>query len=119
MISLFVLDAGHTQPSTQPVLSLVLFSFLSLSLLGRWTYDLSITQLSQTLVPATHRSSFGGTEQAVVSCVSLVHWVAAAIWSRQEDFKWLATGSFVAVLLAAAAYGNWARLWGGKTWTAR
>ena len=58
--------AAHT------LLAVGFFTFLSLSFLGRWTYDLAVTQLSQMLIPATHRSSFGGMEQAIISCVSLV-----------------------------------------------
>ena len=91
--------------------AVVFFAFLSFSFLGRWTYDLSVTQLTQTFIPATHRSTFGGTEQAIVSCVSMVHWVGAAIWHEEDDFKWLALGSFCAVGAAAAAYVFWARRW--------
>ncbi|KAL2049637.1 hypothetical protein ABVK25_010097 [Lepraria finkii] len=53
-----------------------------------------------TLVPATHHSSFGGTEVSVVSIISLAHWIAAAVWNTQNDFRWLALGSFVMVGIA-------------------
>lgn len=107
------LDAPHSRSplSTNTLTTLLLLLFLSLSFLGRWTYDLSAMQLSQVLIPATHRSSFGGTEMAVVSVFSMFHWVGAAIWHRQSDFKWLALGSFVAVGFAAGVYWGWQRWW--------
>ena len=47
----------------------------------------------------------------MVSCFSLGHWVAAAIWHEQREFKWLALGSFVAVSSAVGGYELWARRW--------
>jgi len=127
MYSLFQLDATLPPPSnksdslpppsplsTHTLTTLTLLFFLSLSFLGRWTYDLSAMQLTQVLIPATHRSSFGGTEMAIVSVFSLGHWVAAAIWNQQGDFKWLALGSFVAVGVAAGGYWMWCRWWEGR-----
>ncbi|MCJ1234397.1 hypothetical protein MMC14_002358 [Varicellaria rhodocarpa] len=118
-ISLFYIDSNLPHPlsplssfsttNTLPVILLI--TFLSISFLGRWTYDLSVTQLTQTLIPASHRSSFGGTEMAIVSGVSLGHWVAAAVWHAQTDFKWLALGSLVAVGLGAGAYARWVKIW--------
>lgn len=48
---------------------------------------------------------------AVVSCVGLLHWVAAAVWSAQEDFRWLALGSVLGVGIGAAGYVWW---WWGR-----
>lgn len=48
---------------------------------------------------------------SIVGCVSLTHWVSAAIWHEQSDFRWLALGSFLAVGVAAGAYTGWARRW--------
>lgn len=118
--SLFYLDSmlspqanTSTEKSTASPISLVplliLIPSISLSLLFRWTYDLSATQLTQTLVPASHRSSFGGTEMAIVSVLSLTHWVAAAVWHGQRDFRWLATGSFGLVGGAVGLYALWYR----------
>lgn len=123
--SLFYLDSvlsPQTNTSTdEPVASptsllplLILIPSISLSLLFRWTYDLSATQLTQTLVPATHRSSFGGTEMAIVSVLSLTHWIAAAVWHAQRDFRWLATGSFGLVGGALGWYAWWYRKGGGS-----
>lgn len=125
MIALFVLnhsiEASPTpasrgdQPSplyvstTTLIAAIAFWSFLSLSFVGRWTYDLAATQLTQMLIPSTHRAAFGGTEQAVVSMVSLVHWVAAAIWHQQSDFVWLALASAMGVGAATLAFIGWSR----------
>ena len=97
--------------ATHTTSAILFFTFLSFSFLGRWTYDLAATQLTQMLIPATHRSSFGGVEQAMVSSVSLMHWIAAAIWHRQGDFVWLALGSLCAIAAATGALTWWARRW--------
>lgn len=65
--------------------------------------------MTQTLVPSSHRSSFGGTEMAIVSVLSLAHWIAAAVWHEQRDFRWLGTASFALVGVAVAAYVIWVR----------
>lgn len=126
MIALFFLDhsiqgsptthTGRDYPSplitssATAIAAITFWSLLSLSFLGRWTYDLAATQLTQMLVPSTHRAMFGGTEQAVVSMVSLVHWVAAAIWHEQKDFMWLALASAIAVGFATVLYVRWMRV---------
>ena len=116
LLSLFYLDFTLPPQTTPPLPrsgpltpTILLIASISLSLLFRWTYDLSATQLTQTLVPASHRSSFGGTEMAIVSLISLTHWIAAAVWHSQRDFQWLATGSLVLVGGAVVAYAIWYR----------
>lgn len=105
-------DNVHNSPlATSKAVSTTFFAFLSLSFLGRWTYDLASTQLTQVLVPVANRSEFGGTEMAIVSSISLVHWIAAAIWHRQEDFKWLAVGSMIGVFAATCLFMWWASRW--------
>lgn len=107
-------DASTTSspsPMAATIAALAFFAFLSISFLGRWTYDLSVNQLTLMLIPASHRSSFGGTEMALVSTISLVHWTAAAIWHTQDDFRWLAFGSLCAVGVAAAGYYRWSMWW--------
>ena len=123
VLSLFILDAIlHTTTtstssphqsliSSHPLNTIILILFISLSLLFRWTYDLCATQLTQTLVPATKRSSFGGTEMSIVSLVSLGHWIAAAVWHTQSDFKWLALGSLAVVATGVGTYWWWQGWW--------
>ncbi|KAL8797267.1 MAG: hypothetical protein Q9195_000420 [Heterodermia aff. obscurata] len=113
LIALFFLGSykSSQNTSTQSWSAFILCLCLSISLLGRWTYDLSATQLTQTLIPSDHRSSFGGTEMSIVSLLSLGHWVAAAVWHTQNDFKWLALGSLVLLGIAAATYHTWSKRW--------
>ena len=44
---------------------------------------------------------------AIVSLISLMHWIAAAVWHSQRDFRWLATGSFAMVGAAVGGYAVW------------
>ena len=48
---------------------------------------------------------------SIVSLVSLGHWIAAAVWHTQSDFKWLALGSFVVVAIGVGAFWWWQRWW--------
>lgn len=96
---------------SQPTATIILFSALSASFLGRWLFDLATTQLAQLLVPAARRAGFGGTEMALIGAVSLAHWVAAVVWHRQADFRWLALASVLGVGVGGAAYGGWAARW--------
>ena len=126
VLSLFFLDARlndsanstsdpHQSPTTSYSLNtIILILSISLSLLFRWTYDLCATQLTQALVPANKRSSFGGTEMSIVSLVSLGHWIAAAVWHTQSDFQWLALGSLVIVAVGVGAYQWWQGWWAGQ-----
>lgn len=100
--------------SSHPLNTIILILSISLSLLFRWTYDLCATQLTQALVPAAKRSSFGGTEMSIVSLVSLGHWIAAAVWHAQSDFKWLALGSFGVIAVGVVAYCWWRGWWEGR-----
>ncbi|KAA6409009.1 MAG: hypothetical protein FRX48_07353 [Lasallia pustulata] len=96
-------------PHNPTVAAVSLFTFLSLSRLGLWTFDLTTQELTQIRIPAQTRSSFAGTEMAFVSVFELAHWVAAAILSRPEDFRWLAVGSLGAVGLSTCTYAFWVR----------
>jgi solute carrier family 40 (iron-regulated transporter), member 1 len=109
--SLMSVDPSDASPVAATIAAIAFFAFLSISFLGRWTYDLSVNQLTLMLVPASHRSSFGGTEMALVSTISLVHWTAAAIWHAQDDFRWLALGSLCAVGVGAVGYYRWSMWW--------
>ncbi|TGO79228.1 hypothetical protein BELL_0039g00020 [Botrytis elliptica] len=82
---------------SSPLLALFLFTSLSLSRLGLWIFDLTTQQLSQTLIAPTQRSSFAGCEYSLVALFELGNYVMAIIWSRQDQFGWVALVSLVAV----------------------
>ncbi|MCJ1331041.1 hypothetical protein MMC10_007728 [Thelotrema lepadinum] len=105
-------DPQDALPITTPFIMLVIF--LSLSQLGRWTFDLALTQLSQTLVPADKRGAFAGAEIAIIGLFGVVHWGAAAIFHSQGHFQWLALGSFVVVSSFCAWFMGWTRWWERK-----
>ena len=89
--------------------AVVMFTFLSLSRLGLWVFDLTTQEITQTGVQNQKRSSFAGTEMAFVSFFELSQWVLAAIFSRPEHFHLLALGSLGAVLCSACMYSLWVR----------
>jgi iron-regulated transporter 1 len=60
-------------------------------------FSLTTQQLSQSQVPASHRSSFGGTELVFVSVFGLSHNIGAAVFSEPREFRWLALGSVAAI----------------------
>lgn len=87
----------------------VLFGFLSLSRLFHWTYKLMEQELEQSEVPASQRSTFSGTGQAICSCFDLLHWLATVAWGRPEQFKGLAAASLCVVGSSAVWFWIWAR----------
>ncbi|KAI9814369.1 MAG: hypothetical protein M1827_003224 [Pycnora praestabilis] len=91
----------------QPAETLSLFFFLSASRLGLWIFDLTTQQLTQTRIPPVRRSSFAGTEMSFVSLFELGQWIAAAVFHKPEQFRWLALGSFGAVVVSTALYSFW------------
>ncbi|KAE8453801.1 hypothetical protein EG329_009313 [Mollisiaceae sp. DMI_Dod_QoI] len=90
-----------------PLTTLLLFTFLSLSRLGLWIYDLTTQQLTQTLVPASHRSSFTGVEYSFYNLFELLQNIAAVVLARPEQFRWLAVLSLGAVGVGLGAYAGW------------
>jgi iron-regulated transporter 1 len=94
-------------PSISP--SLILFGSLSLSRLGLWIYDLTTTQLTQTLVPQSQASSFSGIENSFIAVFELLQWILALVWSRPDDFRWIACVGAGSVGLATVAYAGWVR----------
>ena len=52
---------------------------------------------------------FAGTETSFASLFGLGHWVITAIWSKHEDFKWVACGSLLVVAGSTCLYGFWLR----------
>ncbi|KAK0104551.1 hypothetical protein ONS95_004839 [Cadophora gregata] len=95
-------------PRTSPTLiAFTLCTFLSLSRLGLWIYDLTTQQLTQTLTSTTSRSSFTGVEYSFVSLFELAQNLIAIVLSRPQDFKWIALISWVAVAISTLMYATW------------
>lgn len=90
-----------------PLLALALFTFLSLSRIGLWIFDLTTQQLTQTLVESTNRSLIAGVETSLASAFELGNYVAVIFLNRPSQFKYLAMGSICAVGLSAAIYAGW------------
>ncbi|CZT09511.1 uncharacterized protein RCO7_03659 [Rhynchosporium graminicola] len=103
--------ADSTKAVSQASLAtiLCLFGFLSLSRLFMWTYVLMMQELEQSEVPASHRSTFSGTGQAISSCFELLNWFATVAWGKPEQFKGLASASLCVVGASAVWFWIWAR----------
>lgn len=84
-----------------------MFTFLCLSRLGLWVFDISIQELSQLCVPADSLASFAGTSMSFVSLFELCQWLLVAAVSRPEQFVWVAGSSAATVGVAAGMYGFW------------
>lgn len=91
------------------MLALTIFTFLAFSRLGLWIFDLTTQQLTQTLVDPSKRSSFAGVEASFVNVFELCHHVSVVVFSRPEQFKYLAAGSLIAVATSAVMYAGWVR----------
>lgn len=87
--------------------AIVLFTFLSISRLGLWTFDLCVQELDQILVPAGQQAAFAGTETAFASLFELGQWALVAVLSSPDQFVWVAVLSLGAVALSAIMYAGW------------
>ncbi|CZT01617.1 related to ferroportin 1 [Rhynchosporium agropyri] len=94
-------------PPSPTILAFSLFTFLSLSRLGLWIFDLTTQQLTQTLTSPTSRSSFTGVEYSLISLFELAQNVLAIVLSRPQDFKWIAVISLLAVCVSTVVYAAW------------
>jgi iron-regulated transporter 1 len=91
------------------LVSIILFSFLSLTRVGHWIYYLMVQEIEQVEIPSSQRSTFAGTEQSFKSLFELCHWGATIVWSRPEDFRWLALGNLIVLGAGAAMFAVWQR----------
>lgn len=98
-----------TPIASRPFAAIVMFTFLSVSRLGLWVFDLTTQEITQTHVAPEQRSSFAGTEMAFVSLFELSQWILGAIISKPEDFRWIALISTGAVGLSTGMYAFWVR----------
>jgi len=94
-------------PGPSLAIAIVLFTFLSISRLGLWSFDLCVQELDQVLVPAGQQAAFAGTETAFASLFELGQWVLVAILSSPDQFVWVAVLSLAAVALSAAMFAGW------------
>ncbi|KAH7026507.1 uncharacterized protein B0I36DRAFT_366064 [Microdochium trichocladiopsis] len=89
--------------------SIILFSFLSLSRLGVWVFDLTTQQLTQTLVPPQSRSSFAGVENSITNVFELAGAMASIAFPDPRQYPYLASASLAACVLSWALYAGWVR----------
>ncbi|KAK3944312.1 Ferroporti-1 [Diplogelasinospora grovesii] len=93
--------------SAFPLYTTLIFVFLGLSRLGHWTHNMAVQQIVQTRVPAAQRVEFSGVEMTFVSAAEIGRWGTAAIWSRPEQFKGVAAGGLVSVLVIWGLFTTW------------
>lgn len=103
-------DTNISTASPHIILPLILFGFLSLSRIGHYMIGLMVQELGQVEIPPSQRSTFAGTEQSFRSLCELCHWAATVVWSRPEQFRWLALGSLLVVGTSVMLYGLWSRM---------
>jgi len=97
----------RSPPTPSLLTALTLFTSLSLSRLGLWTFDLCVQELDQLLVPASSASSFAGTEAAFTSLFELGQWALVAGLSSPEMFGIVAVISVSSVAVSVLAYTAW------------
>ena len=81
--------------------------FVSASRLGRWTGSLCAQQLAQSCVQPEERSIFAGTEASLASTFGLGHWIATVIWSKHQEFHWIALSSLLVTVCSTGLYAFW------------
>ena len=94
-------------PGPSLLTATILFTFLSISRLGLWTFDLCVQELDQILVPAGQQAAFAGTETAFSSLFELGQWLVVAVLSSPGQFIWVAIMSLAAVAFSAILYAGW------------
>lgn len=70
---------------------------------------LMVQELGQVEIPASQRSTFAGTEQSFNSLFALCHWAATVGWSRPDQFRYLALGSFLVCGVGVGVFAWWQR----------
>jgi iron-regulated transporter 1 len=72
-------------------------------------FYLMVQELEQVEIPPSQRSTFAGTEQSFRSFFELCHWGATIVWSRPQEFRWLALGNLIVLSIGTAIYALWQR----------
>ena len=102
-----LLDDGPSAWHAHRPVALVVVVFIAASRLGRFTSALCAQQLAQSCVEAEERSVFAGTEAGFASGFGLAHYVVTGVWSRHEEFGFVALGSVVVVAGGTGLYAFW------------
>ncbi|KAF8060042.1 solute carrier family 40 member 1 [Scenedesmus sp. PABB004] len=92
----------------------VLLSGLVASRFGLWTFDLSVLQQQQELVPGEQLGTVSGVQASLQSAFEIASFVAGCVLHRPEQFPVLMAGSVCAVAAAAALYAAHACRGGGR-----
>ena len=102
-------DPANPSPHPKLIFPLILFTFLSLSRVGHFVFGLMVQEIEQVEIPTSQRSTFAGTAQSFHSMFVLGHWAATVVWSKPEQFKWLALGSLGSLTAGMVVFAAWMR----------
>ncbi|KAH8823019.1 hypothetical protein DL96DRAFT_1620168 [Flagelloscypha sp. PMI_526] len=94
------------------VQQILFFTFLACSRLGLWTFDLSISQLSQTpsIVPPSQRGEIAGIESALCSLAELIPLVIMMMAGENVNvFRWVSVGTTSLIGAGALVFTLWVR----------
>lgn len=83
--------------------------FILLSRIGLYGFSLGEEQIRQTKIPESVRGKINGFGSALTGVATLFLYGAGAKLSSTDDFKYLISGSVIAVILAAIIFSLWSR----------
>ena len=96
-------------PLSRTLQGALLVTFVSISRLGLWGFDLSEQFLVQQEIDATIRGEFSTTEAALQNTFDLGQFMSTIIFARPEMFKWPVLMSCVSVGVALGVYALFVR----------
>src|SRR5437763_5328051 len=96
-------------PLSHTLQGALLVTFVSISRLGLWGFDLSEQYLVQQEIDATSRGEFSTTEAALQNTFDLLQFISTIIFARPEIFKWPVLMSCVSVGVALGVYALFVR----------
>lgn len=89
----------------------IFLATIVLSRIGLYGFDLGLLTLQQVVVEEKKRLFMGAAEQALCSCGTSAVFLGSMLWSRPDQFKWLAICSTTFVCLGSIVFTVWARVW--------
>lgn len=98
----------YLSPLLSSIQLVILFLFLCLSRFGLWSFDLCETQLMQLQVSREHAGVINGSQETLVNVGYIVSFLLTIIFSSPELFAIPAWISFLAVVVSAVCYTNYA-----------